>query len=98
MIAHSSNLEWVDIGCNIYLDKVDYTHCWTAVKKLGLSTVRASIASPGGKYQIYRDKKQLYYALLKQTFMKFVEQAEQNNITINLDCNQIPICFFTEKE
>ena len=30
--------------------------------------------------------------------MKFVEQAEQNNITINLDCNQIPICFFTEKE
>lgn len=86
------------IGCNIYINESEYSHLWDVVEKYQIAHIRASVAAPGGKYYEYRNNKQLYYTLLKKNFMQFISKAQEYNITVDLDCNQIPICFFNTDE
>lgn len=85
-------------GCNIYLKETEYNFLWHTVTRMHKNNIRLSIAVPGGEYYPYRYTKNLYYSLLKVRFMHFIQQAKKLNIRIELDCNYIPDCYFTEAE
>lgn len=63
-----------------------------------INTVRFAYAAPCKQYQTEVVNKEAYYKAGKQLFLNFVEQAKNNHKTINVDCNHIPICYFTKEE
>ena len=87
----------VTIGCNLCLEITDYSFFWDTIDKYpGIPEVRMSVTSPINP--VYKVDKDLYYTSMKPVLLEFVEQANKRNISISADCNQIPICYFTEEE
>lgn len=89
------------LGCNIYLDRDDYSYFWDLVDRYSIDMVRCSICAPGGCYTKewrHQDQKEKYYQLLKPKFMSFVRDAVRHRVGLLLDCNQIPSCMLTEDE
>lgn len=85
-------------GCNIHLNCDDYNYIWEIIDKYKIQNLRCSIASPGGCYQNWIQKKQQYYNTLKPIFLQFCLDAKKHNCKLNLDCNKIPLCYFTSDE
>lgn len=89
------------LGCNIYLERTDYSYLWNLVDRYSLDVVRCSVCAPGGCYTKewrHQDKKEEYYQRLKPVFMSFVRDAVRHRVKLILDCNQIPSCMLTEDE
>ena len=97
IFANETLREQIILGYNIYLNETDWTDFWTIVDRYPV-TLRVSIAAPGGIFVTYKDKKEEYYTLLKPLFLQFISEAKERNCSLNIDCNHIPYCFFTEEE
>lgn len=97
-----NKLQWfkdntVTLGCNLYSLNTDYSYFWEIVDRYpDIYEVRMSITAP----VIEEDKKDkfLYYNKMKTILFSFLKEAKKRNIKISYDCNQLPICFFTESE
>lgn len=85
-------------GCNIHLNCTDYDYIWKIVEKYSLFSIRCSVVSPGGCYLSMRDNKDDYYKKIKPIFLNFCQEAQRHCCRLNMDCNKIPICYFTEEE
>lgn len=103
----AKKMGWIEtdrmrVGCNIFLDLNDYSYFWNdIVDKIDARFIRCSVVSPGGCYAqewANQEKKEEYYKKLKPIFMQFMREAIKRNIIVGLDCNQIPMCYFSEEE
>ena len=84
------------LGCNIYTtDTQDYQYIWELVRQYKIPTLRVSVVCP--KFLTSLNKNE-YYTQMKPIFLWFVQQAQLHNITLTLDCSQIPICYFSADE
>lgn len=104
-IAHRQGLiaqDQIRCGCNIHLNQNDYNYFWNdIVDRFGVKIVRCSVVAPGGCYQKewqQQEKKEEYYTQLKPKVIEFIKEAYKRNVKIAFDCNQVPICFFTDEE
>lgn len=101
-LDETNKLNWfkerkITLGCNLYLYENDYSFFWNIVDRYkDIQIVRMSVTAPIEK--IYKENKELYYNQMKETFLDFLNEAKKRNIEISFDCNQIPLCFFTEEE
>lgn len=86
----------INIGINIYPDIQDFSYIFEIATKYSFNNIRCSIVAPTCNFSYF--KKDEYYYYMKNIFIKFVQQAAQLKIKINLDCNKIPICYFNETE
>ena len=86
----------VTVGINIYPDIKDFTYIFEIAKKYNLPSIRSSIVAPTCHYA-HQDKEE-YYNFMKNIFLDFLKCGLENKIKIHLDCNKIPLCYFTEKE
>lgn len=58
--------------------------------------VRCSYVAPTCNYNnIDKDE---YYLNAKNLFLNFVKDCENEQIEVHLDCNNIPLCYFSEEE
>ena len=89
---------FTELGCTIHLLCKNYDFLWDILKKYNIKLLRISVASPGGVYTNNRNSKDEYYQELKTMFLDFTKVAEQNNVMLSFDCNQIPRCYFTADE
>lgn len=88
----------VSCGCNLYLDCNNYDYIWHIVDQYQLSELRCSVVAPGGCYQQFKYNKKYYYNSLKPIFLNFCQNALIHKCKLYLDCNHIPMCYFTETE
>lgn len=102
-LDHLYLLDWLNskaqIGCNIYLDETNYDWIWEAVDNYQLKSIRVSITSPGGIY--HKDwvfDKEKYYTKLVPVFIEFCKKAKEHNVICSMDCNRIPLCYFSKDE
>lgn len=86
----------ITIGINIYPDIQNFSYIFEIAKKYNLSSIRSSIVAPTCHY--LHQNKDDYYNLMKEIFLKFIQQGIKDNIKIHLDCNKIPLCYFTKEE
>lgn len=85
------------LGCNICNEINDYSFFWDAIKNYNLNPlIRVSVAAP--IYNKDKINKEIYYKNLKQKFITFLQNANKINANIIFDCNQIPLCYFTQDE
>ena len=84
------------IGINLYPNIKNLNYIFDIAKQYNYQQIRASCVAPACSFANL--KKDEYYNLMKPIFLNFVNLAKKNNITINLDCNIIPICYFTDAE
>lgn len=84
------------VGYNLYQSDNDYI--WDIVKKYNLDKLRISTVAPGKIFKEYIGKKEEFYNTMKNIFIKQCELAKQYNVILNLDCNNIPYCYFNDKE
>ena len=97
-----NNLSWfenekVHLGCNLYLEEIDYSYFWNIVDlfKTNIKAVRMSVTAPTAENRI---NKELYYQKMKPIMLNFLQEAKKRNLTVSYDCNQIPTCFLNENE
>lgn len=91
-----NNLDHITLGINLYPDIIDYQYIIKMSKKFGFRTVRCSYVAPTCNYNnIDKDE---YYLNAKNLFLNFVKDCENEQIQIHLDCNNIPLCYFSEEE
>lgn len=88
----------VTLGCNLYPEREDYSYIWDIVDKYHLRRLRMSVVSPFVNNQKYRNNKDAYYEMMKDRYMKFCLDAYTREVGLIADCNQIPRCYFTDKE
>lgn len=86
----------VTIGCNLCREIDDYSWFFDLVKKYKLLAVRISVTAPTSAENL-KDKYN-YYTSMKEKFLSFVDFAIENQIILNKDCNQIPLCYFDADE
>lgn len=87
----------VTLGCNLYLEEKNYDYFWNIVDLFpDIKIVRMSVTAPNNIS--LKQNKELYYTSMKKVFLDFINNAKKRNIKISYDCNQIPLCFFNEKE
>lgn len=86
----------ITFGINLYPDMIDYDYIFNLAKEYGKDRIRCSYVAPTCEYSNV-DKKQ-YYTNAKELFIPFVKKAKSLGIRINLDCNKIPLCYFTSEE
>ena len=83
----------VAVGCNIYLNNTDYSFFWEIIDKYKISTFRVSIVVP----QQIKDK-DYYYNNMIPIYLDFIKEAKIRNVLLDQDCNQIPTCYFNQKQ
>lgn len=86
----------IALGCNIYQQLDNYNYFWDAVNKYQINIVRVSVTAPISQEQ--KKNKVGYYLSLKEKFLNFMENAILNNCQVIFDCNQIPLCYFSDNE
>ena len=86
----------ITIGINLYENMKDWSYIFEIAKKYNLSEIRCSVVAP--TCNIVYNTKDTYYENNKQLFLNFVKDANQNNIIVRLDCNSIPLCYFSDDE
>lgn len=92
----SGNNTQVTCGCNICLEINNYDFFWNIVEKYKINQIRVSVTAPVLKE--YKDNKEKYYEKLKPIFLNFISEAQKRKILINIDCNHIPKCYFSNSE
>ena len=92
----NSEYHKVTLGCNICQEIDDYKFFWDIVKRFRPPAVRFSIVAPTKKEQL--NNKEEYYLTMKNKFLDFVVNANSNNVLLSPDCNQIPMCYFSQEE
>ena len=97
-----NKLKWfankkVTLGCNLYLEETNYQYFWDIVNLFpDIQIVRMSVCAPNST-ELINDKDK-YYQKMKPVFISFLLEAKKRNIKVSYDCNQIPLCYFTEEE
>jgi hypothetical protein len=90
-------IQKVTLGCNLYLQETDYSFFWNIVDRYkNIKKVRMSVTAPNNP-ELKRNK-ELYYNSMKPIFLEFLMECKKRNLIISYDCNQIPLCFFDDKE
>ena len=102
-IKRVAEIAWFDtgratIGCNVYPGLSDYTYIWDIVEKYHLDHIRTSVVSPGGCYIDMRNDKDKYYTDMKPIFLEHCKNAIEHDCRLDMDCGNIPECYFTEDE
>lgn len=90
------SMQNMNFGINLYPDMIDYDYIFDLAKSYGKDSIRCSYVAPTCEYQNV-DKKQ-YYTEAKDLFIPFVNKAKSLGIRVRLDCNNIPMCYFTPEE
>lgn len=86
----------INLGINLYPDMIDFNYIIDTAKKYDLNSLRVSYVAPTCEYKgVNKDN---YYQNAKNTFFEFVKVAKENNVTLRLDCNHVPYCYFTDEE
>lgn len=91
-----NSLEYLTLGINLYPNIIDYKYIIDICKKYGLKKIRCSYVAPTCNYS--NSIKEEYYKTAKTLFLNFVKDCNNANIDIHLDCNHIPLCYFSEEE
>ena len=91
-------LKAAGLSCNFYPLRNDYDYIWDIIKKYDIKELRVSACAPGGQLKKFIGKKEEYYNIVKDIFIKQCELAKKNNIFLTLDCNNVPLCYYTNKE
>lgn len=86
----------ITLGINLYPDMIDYDYIFELLKRYKRTRVRTSYVAP--TCQFSNIDKHEYYEEAKNIFIPFVERAKSEGITVRLDCNHIPRCYFKEGE
>lgn len=89
-------LSRINLGINLYPDMIDFDYIIEVAKTYNLKTIRVSYVAPTCDYKGV--DKELYYQMAKITFLDFVKAAAENGLTLRIDCNHIPYCYFTPDE
>lgn len=90
-------IQKVTLGCNLYLQETDYSFFWNIVDRYrNIKKVRMSVTAPNNPE--LKKNKELYYNQMKPIFLEFLTECKKREIIISYDCNQIPLCFFSESE
>ena len=84
------------LGCNICMERKDYSFIWEIIEKYDLAELRVSVTAPTKPE--YKNNKHKYYTDMKPIFLDFVKKAKEHNLKLVADCNQIPLCYYTEEE
>lgn len=92
----SNKLDYVSIGINLYPEIKNMNYIFEIAREYFKDHIRCSFVAPTCKYTT--TDKDKYYNEAKPIFLKCVELAEKYQITLELDCNHIPECYFTEEE
>lgn len=86
----------ISIGINLYPGMPDFTFILDLATKYRITGVRCSYVAPTCKFEdVDKDR---YYTDAKPLFLAFIRAAHKQKITVNLDCNRIPDCYFSEAE
>lgn len=89
-------LEHTSIGINLYPDMIDYNYIIELAKEFKFKSVRCSYVAPTCDYSgVDKDD---YYNTAKETFLDFAKLAKDNHVEIRLDCNNVPVCYYTSEE
>lgn len=88
----------VIVGFNLYPSRADYQYIWDLAKEYGIKELRISTIAPGAKFKVWRNRKEEYYTKMKEIFFKQCKLAEEYGIYLDLDCNNVPLCYFDENE
>ena len=86
----------VNFGINLYLDIPNWQYIFDLSKNYNQDQIRCSIVAPTCQFKDM--PKTEYYTANKELFLNFLSDANKNNITVRMDCNRIPLCYFSEKE
>ena len=87
----------ITFGINLYPNIQDYNFIFELAKQFNQSHIRCSIVAPTCNFNnIQQDE--YYNNLMKPIFLNFLKLAISYNIKINMDCNKIPLCYFSEIE
>lgn len=96
LFKQNNLLGCVTIGINLYPDLKSFDYIFNIAKFFDIKNIRVSYVAPTKQYEV--DNKDIYYLNGKEQFLNFCKQAKELNISIGLDCNKIPICYFSEEE
>lgn len=81
------------LGCNLCPEIQNYDFFWNIIKQYKIQKIRVSVTTPPQKID-----KEIYYNNMKTIFLNFVKEAKKNHVLICLDCNNIPLCYFSLTE
>ena len=85
------------LGINLYPNMKNYSYIFDIAKQYKINEIRCSVVAPTCHFSYYNNKDE-YYSFMKNLFLQVIDKAIESNIKIHLDCNKIPLCYFTEKE
>ena len=85
-------------GITLHPNRQDYSFIWNIVDNHAIGSLRISVASPGGCYANLKENKEEYYNNMKPIFLKVCKEAQEHNCRLWLDCNRIPLCYFSDEE
>lgn len=98
-LDHLDLLCWYDdrvtLGCNVYRELDDYSYIWELVDKYHLRRLRTSVTAPNPKLNMGKEE---YYLSMKDKFINFCKDAIEHHCVLNIDCNHIPECYYTDEE
>lgn len=99
LLEHLSLLSWLDtrvnIGCNVYRELDDYSYIWDIVDKYNIHKLRTSVTAPNPNLKMSKEE---YYFSMKDKFIKHCKDAIEHRCHLNIDCNHIPECYYTDDE
>jgi hypothetical protein len=84
------------VGCNLYAEREDYDYLWEIVDRLHLQQIRTSVTAPISNR--WKRDKEGYYEKMKPIFLSFCRRAQERSVRLNIDCNHIPVCYYTPAE
>lgn len=97
LLQTNNSLNNVSIGINLYLDMPDFDYIFHLAHQFNFNEIRISCVCPI-QYNYNTNTKENYYTAFKPLFLKVLNKAFAENIRLNLDCNKIPLCYFTKTE
>lgn len=92
----NGSIQFINFGINLYPDIKDFEYIFKVAKNCYKDHIRCSFVAPTCNYvNVNKDD---YYNYAKQIFLNFVKKADEYNVRIELDCNHVPKCYFSEDE
>ena len=83
-------------GINLFDGMLDYDYFINLLIQHNKSFCRCSYVAPT-KIEDFSDKEK-YYLKGKDLFLSFCRDMNKYNLSIDLDCNKIPLCYFSQEE
>ena len=94
--SFNDSLKDIHFGINLYPGLPDTDYIFELAKRYGKTVIRYSYAAPANEF--CGETKYIYYTNGKEMYLDFVRKAKENNIQLCIDCNHIPMCYFTLDE